>query len=95
MTAAIVRLDDLDTPLSCPALTALDGLAALHALPSFVKAYPSPTGMHLALTPATAEQWRAAVAAPPYTRTENEHYSTYRTEAFWFGITLRLTYADY
>lgn len=95
MTPAIVRLDDLDAPAMAPVEIALINLAAVHHLPPYVKAYPSPTGVYLALTPATAEPWRAALAAPPYGRHDHENYSSFKTEVLWFGISVRLSYADY
>jgi hypothetical protein len=95
VTAAVIRLDDLDAPTAVPAITALGNLAALHGLPAYVKAYPTATGVHIAATHDTAPAWRAALGAPAFTEHPQTYTTRYTTETLWFGITVKLSYTDY
>ena len=97
MTAAVVSVttDDMNDTHTCPGKTALFHLATIHGLPPFVSDKWTPSGVYLALTPETAEAWRAAFGAAPYTEHRREHYSQFKTEVFWMNITVRLSYANY
>lgn len=89
----------LDTLTAVHPLTALDNVAALHHLPQVspadvrVTRLDGHTVIHVALTEATAEPWRAALALPPNVATENLHYTSHRATGLWMGAEVRLHYA--
>lgn len=99
-TVVSVDSTDHDTIEKCPAMTALANLQAVHALPAAERVYwtRAHTGrkvVAIAATVETAELWRAALGAPSFAREQLEHYSRFKTEHLWFGISVRLSYVDY
>lgn len=90
----MVHLDDLDNPETVPAVTALHNLAVTHSLPDYVHVYPTAVAVNLVVSHDTAEQWRAALAAPPFTEHPQQYSTQYKTSVMWFGIDVRLSYTD-
>lgn len=91
--------DDLDAVEDLPAARALSNLAAVHQLPRLEHVYrvarhDGHTIVLLAVPHGAAEQWRAALGAPPFTEARHPHSSQWRTErSCWFGATVRLSYS--
>lgn len=75
---------------------ALGHLAELHHLPQLGEMRCSRVAGHhvvdIALVEATAEAWRAALAAPPFAPTPRPHYTHHRSETLWMGAQVRLHY---
>jgi hypothetical protein len=96
-----IDVDDLDAVEDLPAAKALSNLAAVHQLPRLehiyrVDRHDGHTIVQLAVPLAAAEQWRAALGAPPFDETRHPHSSQWRTErSCWFGATIRLSYSTF
>lgn len=100
MTAAIVSItpDDLDAAVDCPAARALTNLGAIHQLPQLIHLYKvtrhdGNTTAYAVVPDHAAEQWRAALGAPPFTDQPQPYSVKHTTErTCWFGLTVRLSY---
>ena len=66
-----------------PALTALKNLAKLHNLPPFDRIYSSGRHTLVAVDCLVSDQWRAALALPPFD-------ADGETEGFWMGSQIKL-----
>lgn len=101
MTAGVVSIapDDLDHVEDLPVARAITNLAHVHQLPRLehvcrVTRHDGHTVVVLAVPEYAAEQWRAALGAPPFAEKNHPTSVQHLTErSCWFGATVRLSYS--
>lgn len=81
-----------------PVFNALRGLAMVHMLPKTqrvhqIQRHDGRVLVFIQVSAEDGETWREALAAPAYAEAPQPLGTSYFTERFWFGATVRLSYS--
>lgn len=97
MTLVSLSPEDLDATESIPAAQAISNLAKVHQLPRLDHVIATQvdgrTVLNIAVPEKVAEQWRAALAAAPFTEIHHPTSTQHKTSVFWCLATVNLSYS--